>query len=116
MKEQRILIVEDEECLREVISDVLKQLSYQVDQAGSAKEAIKLLQNNYYSLIISDLLLGDSTGVDIVKYLCEHPQKVPFILMTAFPNSAERNNLNFETLIKPFHIEDLRTMVSSLLQ
>ncbi len=81
---ERLLIVEDEDTLCESLQRVFIRDGYDVDRAGSAEDAFKLLDRKSYDLIITDIILPGISGIELVtKYRKTNPtQKV--IVITAY--------------------------------
>lgn len=65
MPEKRILLVEDERELRELLALGLRQAGYMVDVAGTAAEAHRLLDAQFYALVVADWQLPDGNGIDV---------------------------------------------------
>lgn len=79
-----ILIVEDTESLREVLSTVLSCEGYQVTTAASAEEGLAKFQDNEFSLVLSDLKLPEKSGLDFLKESKVLDNSIPIIVMTAY--------------------------------
>jgi len=77
-----ILVVEDEEKLRRVIELQLKTAGYEVEQAGTAEDALKLA--DHADLILTDLRLPGMSGLDLLASLRGQDAHAPVIVMTAF--------------------------------
>ena len=79
-----ILIVEDNDSLREVLCTVLAYEGYQVTSAPHAEAALELIQAQEFSLILSDLKLPQMNGLDFLVRVKEIGRSIPFIVMTAY--------------------------------
>ena len=73
-KKYHILVVDDEVSMRELLDVLLAKQGYQVSEARNGKQALKMIQKNNYDLILSDIRLGDITGLEV---LTEAKQKNP---------------------------------------
>ncbi len=82
----KILVVDDEENLRHIIETFLLREGYDVDTAGSYKESLGKLSCMQFDLIVTDIMLGDGTGVDILQEVNKRNQTCPVILITGCPN------------------------------
>ncbi|PAE10438.1 DNA-binding response regulator [Niallia circulans] len=110
MKRSPILIVDDESPMIELLSLYLKQAGYEVEECLSGKEAISLIKNNDYLLVILDIMMSDMGGFEVCRIVREY-SNVPIIMLTA------RNQLNDKVfglrlgaddyITKPFEKEEL---------
>ncbi len=83
MSQTKILVVDDEIILREYLTELLELEGFSTVSAGSATEAVELLQNTLPSLIISDLFLGQSSGMEILEHLKLTQANTPCYIMSA---------------------------------
>ena len=115
-----ILVVEDEIILREYLTELLELEGYTAVTAGSAGEAISQLQSNAISAAITDLHLGQSTGMEVLQYLQIHSLRVPCLLMSAEWNTTLQQQClqaGAAGLIKkPFDNKDLLRLLREALQ
>jgi len=82
----KILVVDDEETLTYTIETFLSREGYEVDTAGSYQEGVGKLSGINFDLILTDIMLGDGTGVDILQEVNKRNQACPVILITGYPN------------------------------
>jgi CheY-like chemotaxis protein len=80
-----VLIVEDEEDLRSAIRDVLRAGGCTVDTAGSVTEALRRVLDRDYDVVISDIHLTGSDGIELARLLSRRVRSPRIILMTADP-------------------------------
>lgn len=80
----RILIVEDDENLRQVLQIQLKKEGYEATSAANGEEAIELLRKSHQDLIITDLHLPGISGIDLLNEVRAEYPNILVILMTAF--------------------------------
>jgi DNA-binding NtrC family response regulator len=80
----RILVVEDEESLRITLAANLELEGYEVVEAQNGKEAIELLGQQKFDLVLSDIRMPKATGVDVLLYAKQHHPGLPVVLMTAY--------------------------------
>ena len=83
MKKLSILIVDDEESIRVSLEGVLKK-KYYAKTADSGSMALEMLQNDYYDLILTDIMMDDMTGIELLKIIKENFPKMPVVLMTGY--------------------------------
>jgi two-component system response regulator AtoC len=113
-----VLVVEDEEKLRRVVELQLKTAGYDVEQAGTAEEAIKLADRA--DVIITDLRLPGISGLELLQQLRSQDLRTPVIVMTAFGSietaveAMKAGAVDF--LPKPFSIDHLMTVVGKALE
>ncbi len=112
---ERVLIVEDNESLRAGIKVSLEETGYAVQEAASGEEAVQKLETESFHVIVSDIKLGDLTGVDILKKAKEVNSGTEVILMTAYATvetAVQALRLGaFDYIQKPFEIEQLKHRV-----
>lgn len=81
---RRLLVVDDEEAIRQLFACELEEEGYQVDVAGSGDEAAALLGRNDYDLVVLDIQIGSESGLDILQDIINQRQDLPVILCTAY--------------------------------
>jgi len=116
---ERLLIVEDEDTLCESLQRVFTRDGYEVDRAGSAEAAFKLLEHRTYDLIITDIILPGISGIELVtKYRKTNPsQKV--IVITAYASlSTAMESIKAgacDYIIKPLMHDEMKRAVRKAL-
>ncbi len=116
----RILVVEDDSALRELLVDELKDAGYEVTAVADAESAVKSLQQQPVPLVISDLRLPGASGLDLLHALHDHSPRPGFIMITAFGtveqavDALKRGADDF--LTKPLKLDHLRISVERVLQ
>jgi DNA-binding response OmpR family regulator len=116
----RILIVEDEKKLRELLERALKAERYAVDTASDGTSGWALADAYDYDLVILDLMLPGLTGGEILQNIRRKNQQVPILVLTA-RDATEEKVRNFEAgaddyLTKPFAFAELLMRVKALLR
>src|SRR5271166_6411375 len=113
-----VLVVEDEEKLRRVVELQLKTAGYEVEQAGTAEDALKLADRA--DVIITDLRLPGLSGLDMLQQLRGQNSLAPVIVMTAFSSietaveAMKAGAIDF--LPKPFSLDHLMRVVNKALE
>ncbi|KKO47031.1 Fis family transcriptional regulator [Arsukibacterium ikkense] len=111
-----ILIVEDDAGLREALCDTLSLASYKVFSADSAESALLLLKKQRVRLVVSDVQMGQVSGLTLLKTLRQHYPQLPVLMMTAYANvqdAVEAIRLGaVDYLAKPFAPQVLLNTVS----
>ena len=113
-----ILLVEDNPDSLRALSMSLSQLGYEVRPANSLQTALAAAENGGYDLILSDLELGDGTGLDLLRSMGPR-RSVPAIVLTGYGSEEDRNmclEAGFEThLIKPIESRQLDEAIRSII-
>jgi PAS domain S-box-containing protein len=116
----RILIIDDEKCLRFSFERFLAAEGHEVSTAADFDEALNLLQNGEYDLVFSDIVLGGRTGIEVLRALREYDQSTPVVMITGFPNvdtAAEAVRLGaYDYISKPVVKKDLLQVARSALK
>lgn len=120
MDKLKVLVVDDEERMRKLISDFLKLKDFDVIEAGDGDEAVdKFFSDKDIALIILDVMMPKMNGWDVLKTIREH-SKVPVIMLTA--RSEEQDELKGfeygadEYISKPFSPKILVARVEAILR
>ncbi len=116
----RILIVEDEESLAELVANRLKKEKYTVDIANDGEEGLYNALEDLYDLIILDIMLPNVNGIDILKEIKKNNIKSKVIMLTA-KSELEDKLLGFseganDYIPKPFHIDEVVARVNAQLR
>jgi putative nucleotidyltransferase with HDIG domain len=111
MTADQIVVIDDEEMVRELICEMLESAGYSCVPAGSAGEAIQHLQESEPAMVISDLMLEDSSGLDLLDYLRPRYPDLPIVVVTGLHDlsvalSAIRKGA-YDFILKPFGREQL---------
>lgn len=121
MNAYRILVVDDEEDLCEILQFNLETESYHVDVAYSAEEALKL-DLAKYQLLLLDVMMGEMSGFKMAKILRDNPKTtaIPVIFLTAKDTENDRLtgfNIGADDYIsKPFSIREVQARVKAVLR
>ena len=116
----RILLVEDEKKLAELIARALKAERYAVDTASDGQSGWQLADTYDYDFIILDLMLPLLSGTEVLRRIRRKNQEVPILILTARDATAEKVK-NFEAgaddyLTKPFTFAELLVRIKALLR
>jgi two-component system, NtrC family, response regulator AtoC len=112
---ERILIVEDDDLMRELMTKILAGEHYHIFQASSGEEALKLLQEQTIDLVLTDLRLTGMNGLQLLTEVRTFDQEVVVIVMTAYASvetavEAMRKGA-YDYLTKPFINDEIRVML-----
>lgn len=112
---QRILIVEDNESVLDLLSQVLTEEGYAVSTAASSKEALALFEKDSYPLIITDMRLDEMSGIRLLEIIKNLNEKTQVIIITSHASlETARSAISagaYDYLVKPFDELDIITNV-----
>ncbi len=116
----RILMVDDDENIRETMADIVRENNYTVDTASSVEMALELISKHTYNVVVSDLKMGDRQGLELVDPVHERNPGTAFLLMTGQGTmetalEAIKKGVN-EYLLKPLQPADLLHKLEVLLE
>lgn len=116
----RILIVDDEADIRELLDLTLVRMGLEVDCAGTLAEAFTMLANQRYQLCLTDMRLPDGTGLDLVRHVNETMADLPVAVVTAYGSTenavAALKEGAFDYVTKPVSLDQLRNLVKLALE
>ena len=120
MKQPRILVVDDENGVRELISDVLHLESFHVTTASDGLEALGLLRKSDFDLMILDVSMPKMDGFTLLEKLREEKNAIPALMLSARNDRSDvttglRSGAD-DYVTKPFGIEELVLRVKSILR
>ena len=121
MTAERILVVDDEDSIREIVCSMLTAAGYHTKQAGSGVEALEVLgTGEEFSLMLSDLMMRDLDGIGLLEQTKIKFPEMPVIMVTAVHDisvalAAIRNGA-YDYLLKPFEREQLLAAVRRALE
>ncbi|HNB67903.1 MAG TPA: sigma-54 dependent transcriptional regulator [Accumulibacter sp.] len=115
----RVLVVDDEEDIRELLDLTVARMGLSADCAGSVNEAKRLLEQQRYKLCITDMRLPDGDGLEIVRLISERYGQTPVAVLTAHGSAqnavAALKAGAFDYVAKPMALDQLRSLIRSAL-
>ena len=115
----RVLVVDDEADIRELLDLTLARMGLAADCAATVDEARRFLEHQSYKLCLTDMRLPDGEGLEIVRLIGERYGQTPVAVITAFGSAenavAALKAGAFDYLAKPVALEQLRTLIKSAL-
>ena len=113
----RILLVEDDPRVRTATVDALEDLDYEPVACGSGAEAIRLFHEHEFDLVITDVIMPEMTGPELIRYLkLNSPRDFAVLFVTGYVGEYETDDLRgHELLRKPFTVGALASAVSAAL-
>lgn len=119
LQTRKILVVEDEARIREILEFMLRRAGYVVHGESDGKAALERLLSESYDLVVTDFVMPHLSGVQLIKALRARGSSLPFLLLSATVTAsalhAARRYGAVEVLEKPFSMADLRAKVEELL-
>ncbi|MCK5094512.1 MAG: response regulator, partial [Spirochaetes bacterium] len=112
----KILIIDDDEPMRSVLSDILVQSGCRVDGAGSGKDGIDRFVSDKYDIVISDLGMEGMNGWEVARFVKERSPLTIVALITGWGTQLDEDEMRDRgvdfVVSKPFRIEEVRRLVN----
>jgi CheY-like chemotaxis protein len=119
MTTRRVLLIEDEEVIREVVREVLLDEGFEVIAAASGEQALNALQRDGIQIILTDINMpGRFDGIEVAAFARRSHPALPVVFITGRPNEAERALRIGKPCVlvkKPFDLDHLMEMVRRVL-
>ena len=116
----RILIADDHDALRRGLARGLTEAGHEVEEASNGNAAIERLHDSYFDVVLSDLKMGGSDGMDVLRTTRALHPTTAVILMTAFGSvntAVEAMKIGaFDYVQKPFEIEEMEVKIEKALE
>lgn len=117
---RKILVVDDEEDVRDTLYNVLKSLNYEPYTAASGADALEVIKKTPIDVVLSDLYMPEMDGIELLKRVRAEDPKMVFLMITAHPTvetavEAIKKGA-YDYLTKPFHIEEVRLKINRALE
>lgn len=120
MGKRKILVVDDEEILRMLITDTLEFEGYTIEEAEDGQEGYEMIASTPFDLIILDYMMPRLTGMEVLEKIQPLALNVPIIMLTAKAQQADREMAHHfgasHFMPKPFSPADLVALVNQILQ
>ncbi|MDB4994643.1 MAG: sigma-54 dependent DNA-binding response regulator, partial [Myxococcaceae bacterium] len=107
----RILIIDDDRSMCEILESALKRRDFEVASRTAPEEGLKLLGEQDFDVVVTDLNMAGMSGVDLCKQIAENREDIPVVVMTAFGSmetavAAIRAGA-YDFVTKPFEMDDI---------
>ena len=115
----RILLAEDDESMRRFLTGALKKAGYEVMSFGQGDEALEVIKNDYFDLLLTDIVMPVMDGIELARKAAEIHPGLKIMFITGFaavalnPNNAAPKDA--KVLSKPFHLKDLVSEVDRMI-
>jgi len=117
---ERILVVDDEESIREVVATMLEAEGYQCTVVGNGRAALEHLEKNSLDLVLSDMVMPEMDGLKLLEWLRGHDDDIPIIMVTAMHDLATALEAirrgAYDYILKPFEKDQLFLSVRRALE
>ena len=113
---QRVLVSDDDQSIRQLVSTIVKRESFTVDSAADGLEAIECLKQHEYAVVLLDLMMPRMDGFSVVEWLRNNPPLIKpiIIVITAYADQRFKevdSELVSGVLRKPFEVAELGNLV-----
>ena len=116
----RILIIDDDENIRKVLTTILEDEGYDVESVDTAKKAIERTRRKFYNLALVDIRLPDMEGIELLTRMKNTTPKIRKIIITGYPtlqNAVEAINRGADAyILKPFDMEKVLAEIKEQLK
>ena len=107
----KILVVDDEKVIREILADFLTLEGFEVITAADGTAAVEVLKNNHFNMVISDLKMPRMGGLELLEYIQENHDNLLTVIMTGFGTvetaiEAMKKGA-YDYILKPFKVEEV---------
>jgi two-component system response regulator PilR (NtrC family) len=120
MPDTRVLVVDDEQSMRELLAIMLRQAGYHVSAADGGEAAIQLLKSESFDLVVTDLRMRKVDGLAVLKATKEFSPRTVVLVVTAFASTetaVEAMKLGaYDYVTKPFKLDELKLTVANALE
>lgn len=114
----RVLVVDDDDTLRETLCDALAMEGAQIDEASNGLIAFDKIKTREYDLVLSDVRMPDCSGIDLLNMLKDYDGNTPeIIMMSAFSdlNESEAKKLGAKKIfLKPTKLAEIKSLIEEI--
>lgn len=110
-----ILVVEDNDDFRQLMTEALHLFNHDVTQAESGEEAVLILEKEQFDFIFTDINMGGMSGIELTEHIRKSNDSVPIVILTgnsdrALISDALKRGVS-DYILKPIQIKDLPTII-----
>ncbi len=117
---EKILVVDDELSMREFLEILFTKEGYQVETASTGEDALKMIGEDNYDLVLCDIMMPRVTGMEVLQKAKEMDQEALIIMITAFASTesaVEAMKLGaYDYITKPFQVDEIKLVVRKALE
>jgi len=117
-QDQKILLVDDNAIVRDMLVDLVGSLGYRTDAAANGEEALKLFDSGRYGVVLTDLLMPGMSGWDVLAALRQRDPHIPVVIVTGSPvvGDPRASQPGVAVLKKPVDVAALDATIKRMLQ
>jgi CheY-like chemotaxis protein len=117
-QESKILLVDDNTVVRDMLVDLVGSLGYHADAAAGGEEALAMFDRGQYGMVLTDLLMPGMSGWDVLAALRQRDPHVPVVIVTGSPvvGDPRASQPGVAVLKKPVDVAVLDSMIKRMLQ
>ena len=114
----KIILVDDNAVVRDMLVDLVASLGYSVDAAESGEEALAMFDRRHYDFVLTDLLMPGMTGWDVLEAVRQRDPQIPVIIITGSPviGDVRAAQPGVAVLKKPVDVRLLDTLIKRMLR
>ncbi|HMK52632.1 MAG TPA: response regulator, partial [Thermodesulfobacteriota bacterium] len=120
MNKERVLVVDDEASVREMVSKIINLIGHEVVTTGSGKEALEILKKEPFSIMITDVKMPEMDGFELMKEVSTQFPNIHMICMTAHGASYTYTDVvgagATDYITKPFTIDEMRAKLNRVVR
>ena len=120
MEKERILVVDDEETVREMVSKIINLIGHEVVTTGNGREALEILRSQTFSILITDVKMPEMDGFELTKVVRDQFPGTPIICMTAHGTSYNYTDVvgvgATDYISKPFTIDEMKAKLNRVIR
>lgn len=120
MKDYSILIVDDEETQRNILSGYLQKKGFKVYSASSGNEGVDVTKNNLIDIVLSDYKMPDKTGIEVLEEVKKMNPEISFVILTAYgtvENAVKAMRLGaYDYISKPVDLDELDLLMERIIE
>ncbi len=113
----RILVVDDNKELREILEEYLKSEGHNVEGSANGRDALERYEKSPFDLIITDLNMPEISGMELIKTIRKESKDTEFVIITGYASmdsAVEAVKMGaFDYIVKPFRMEELHVVVKN---
>ncbi len=117
---EKILVIDDEKSILDLLSVVFEKEGYAVETSLSATRAVDLMANEDFDMIISDIKMPKMSGMELLRYVKEKRPDIPIVMITAYGTIKQAVEAlkagAMDYIVKPFDVEELKIIVAQGLE